>query len=144
MSGYADTSFLVSIYTLDSNSPAAIAAMRTGALPLLLTPLGENELVNTIYLRVFRRELQMTQAHSALGIFRNDVSDGMFQRKPLIPAVLEKAQLLSRKQTPRLGTRGINVLHVASALVWGASEMYTFDKTQRKLAEAEGLRVVPR
>ena len=143
MSGYADTSFLVSLYTVDINSFSAQALMQSASLPLLLTPLSEMELVNTLYLRLFRRELRAPQIHAAHAAFQSDIHDGMFQHRPLSMPVFDKAQTLSRKQTPRLGTRGIDVLHVASALVWGAETLYTFDRSQRRLAEAEGLRVRP-
>jgi hypothetical protein len=41
-----------------------------------------------------------------------------------------------------LGTRTLDVLHVASALVLGATYFYKFDRNQGKLAAAEGLRVL--
>jgi len=41
----------------------------------------------------------------------------------------------------RLGTRTLDVLHFASALVLKADTFYTFDVNQGKLAKAEGLAV---
>ena len=116
MSSYADTSFLVSLYTVDANSAVADALMRRAGLPILLTPLVETELVNTLYLRVYRRELRASQIHSAHALFQSDMAGGMFQPRPLSANVFDKARLLSRKQTPRLGTRALDVLHVASAI----------------------------
>ena len=46
MSGYGDTSFLVSLYVLDANSARAAAAMKHAKLPILLTAFGELELIN--------------------------------------------------------------------------------------------------
>jgi predicted nucleic acid-binding protein len=40
---------------------------------------------------------------------------------------------------PQLGTRTLDTLHVASALELGASEFWTFDQRQQKLAKAVGL-----
>ena len=54
----------------------------------------------------------------------------------------DRAKRLAEKQTLRLGTRTLDVLHVASALVLKADTFYTFDVNQRKMAKAEGL-VVP-
>ncbi|HMD32237.1 MAG TPA: type II toxin-antitoxin system VapC family toxin [Candidatus Acidoferrales bacterium] len=139
MSGYADTSFLASLYLPDANSPQAAGVMKRARLPILLTALGEVELTNALYLRVFRRELGAEQVHAAQAMFRGDVAEGIFQLKPLSRGVFEKAMLLSRKQTPRLGTRALDVLHVAAALVHQAETFYTFDRNQAKLAEGEGL-----
>ena len=41
-----------------------------------------------------------------------------------------------------MGTRTLDVLHVASALVLSATEFYTFDRNQSRLAAMEGLRVL--
>ena len=57
-------------------------------------------------------------------------------------AVLEQAAELSRQYTPTLGTRSLDVLHVASALALGMRQFVTYDKRQARLAEACGLKVV--
>lgn len=144
MSAYADTSFLASLYLPDANSPIAAGQMKGAKLPVLVTPIVEVELTNALYLRLFRRELVASQVHAAHALFRGDLADGVFQSKPVSAGMFEKAKLLSRKQTPRLGTRALDVLHVVSALVLEADTFYTFDRNQGKLAEAEGLRLKPR
>ena len=75
MSVYADTSFLVSLYTPDSNSRTAVEFMHRVELPLLMTPLGEVELMNALQLRVFRRELTSLQAKAAASAIRKDFDD---------------------------------------------------------------------
>lgn len=45
MSAYADTSFLVSLYTPDANSASAAAQMKRLRTPFFLTPFGEFELL---------------------------------------------------------------------------------------------------
>ena len=141
MSAYADTSFLVSLYVLDASSASAAREMKRAPLPLLLTPLGEVELTNALYLRLYRRELAARQVHAAQAMFRSDLADGIFELRPLSQGVFDRAVLLSRKQTPRLGTRALDVLHVSAALVHKAEGFYTFDRNQAKLATAEGLSV---
>ncbi len=139
MSVYADTSFLVSLYTLDSNSPAASRFMRSARLPLLFTPLGDLELLNAFHLRIFRRELSAAEVKSAVSSFRADTEAGVFVLKSLPLSAFERAKRIARDQTPSLGTRTIDVLHVASALVLRADALCTFDRHQRTLAKAEGL-----
>ena len=46
---------------------------------------------------------------------------------------------LSAQYTWTEGHRGFDVLHVATALHFGARELLTFDAKQKRLAEAEGL-----
>lgn len=77
----------------------------------------------------------------ALGAFRKDLANSLFDMMPFGAEMLRKASSISASQTPRLGTRALDVLHVASAMVLGAQEFYTFDRNQAKLADAEGLAV---
>ena len=142
MSVYADTSFLVSLYVLDANSARAAAQMKAVKLPVLLTPFGELELANALYLWVFRKELAPSRINAAHALFTKDIEDGIFELRSLSQTVYDRAKLIARKHTPHLGTRTLDVLHVASALVLQANVFYTFDRNQGKLAGAEGL-VVP-
>jgi predicted nucleic acid-binding protein len=139
---YADTSLLVSLYAPDSNSARAAAQMKSAPLPIHITQLGELELANALALRVFRRELTQVEVAAALAAFRADREAGVFFVSPLPTAAFEKARQLAHRRTPRLGTRTIDVLHVASALVLGARTFLTFDGNQEKLARAEGLRTL--
>ncbi len=141
MSAYADTSFLASLYVLDGNSALAAARMTRAQLPLLLTPLGELELTNAVSLRLFRKELSASQVKAALTLIRNDLQDGVLMVNALTASAFERAKQIARRQTPRLGTRTLDVLHVASALVLQADTFYSFDARQAKLAAAEGLLV---
>lgn len=138
---YCDTSFLVSLYVFDTNSALAAALMKKVQLPVLLTALGELELTNAISLRVFRKELLSYTARAARSLIRKDIEEGVLVLRPLSAAIYERAKQISRRQTPRLGTRTLDVLHVASAAVLQADKFYTFDGRQRKLARAEGLTV---
>jgi len=55
--------------------------------------------------------------------------------------VHQLAEGLSAKHTISNGHRFADILHVATALHLGASEFFTFDASQRKLVETEGLKV---
>ncbi len=142
MSSYCDTSFLVSLYLLDANSAAAAARMKLARLPILLTTFGELELTNAISLRLFRKELPPSRARAARALIRTDIEGGIFLLSPLSASVYERAKQLARRRTPRFGTRTLDALHVASALVLKAETFYTFDRRQRILAKVEGLTVI--
>lgn len=115
--------------------------MKTAALPLLLTSFGELELVNALSLRLFRKELTASQIKAVFVMFRKDIEAGIFIVNAMPARAYGKARQIAQKQTPRLGTRTLDVLHVASALVLQAQTFYTFDMRQAKLAAAEGLLV---
>jgi len=139
LSAYADTSFLVSLYILDSNSVRAASQMKQAKLPILLTSLGELELTNALSLRLFRKELLRSKMNAAHTLVRKDIEGDILVPKPLSAAMFEKAKRIARRRTPHLGTRTLDVLHVASALVLQADTFYTFDSNQGKLARLEGL-----
>ena len=136
---YADTSFLVSLYVQDANSARAVAnAPRM--LPVLLTPLTEHELRNAIRLCVFRRQITTAQREKALHDLENDKAAGVLHVAPLDwPKALKHAEALGRRHTEGLGARGMDILHVASALALKAERFVTFDQRQRELARLAGL-----
>ena len=138
---YVDTSFVISLYSLDANSAAAGQAMRASTGDRYITVFGELEVVNAFELRVFRKELSASQAQSSLKDFEKDVRDGIFLLRPLPEQVFDRAGQLSRQTTGRLGTRTADLLHVAAALELDADYLYSFDQQQRKLARSVGLKL---
>lgn len=139
---YTDTSFLVSLYVQDANSGRA-AALATGILPLLLTPLSEHELRNAIRLCVFRRQITSGQREKALHELDKDKAAGVLHGVPLDwPKAFKQAEALGRQHTEDHGNRGMDILHVASALALRAKRFATFDDRQRALAKLAGLDAV--
>jgi predicted nucleic acid-binding protein len=138
---YAEPSFLVSLYIPDINSAAALNAMQVSTGNLLITVLGELEVVNAFGLRVFRREASQAAAESALANFEKDLRGGTLQNRGLSDDVFERALQLSRQTTPKLGTRAADLLHVAAALEFGAEYLFSFDQKQRKLARSLHLKL---
>jgi predicted nucleic acid-binding protein len=106
---------------------------------VLLTSFGELELTNAIELRVFRRELTVSEVKAALAAFESDVGDGVFTVVPTAATMYERARQLARAHTAKMGTRTLDILHVAAALVLKADSFYTFDRRQRDLAKSENL-----
>lgn len=140
---YLDTSFVVSLYSLDTNSATAATLLPTVDDKFLITTLVELETVNALGLRQFRKEITNRQARASLLNFDVTVRSRVFQLCALPEAAFQKARQLSRELTPRLGTRTADLLHVAAAVELGASGFFSFDLQQRKMAEAAGLRLNP-
>ena len=139
MKAYADTSFVGSLYLQDSNSGQASERLRAFSPPLLLSSLGELELINAIELHLFRKELPESDITTALASFRADVESGVVAIRPMTESMYTEARRLSSRWTPTLGARSLDILQVAAALVLKADVFVTFDERQKKLAKAAGL-----
>ena len=139
----ADTSFLFSLYGNDAHTPRAVAWMKSQRTALALTVLGEYELGNALRFAEFRKVLAPGEAALFWAQFEADRVSGRLQVLVCnLADVVAEAMRLSATHTLAGGHRGFDILHVATALVMKANQIFTFDGNQRKLAEAEGL-VVP-
>ena len=143
MNAYADTSFFISLYGGDINSPEADAVIRRYRPVFFLTPFGEAEFANACEFRVFLKLWTAADARRVRDRFLSHIGSGVFQTAELRPQVWRMAITLSRRHTATLGTRGLEVIHVATALDLKPDVFCTFDERQRKLAKTEGLRVLP-
>jgi predicted nucleic acid-binding protein len=141
---YADTSYLLSLYTNDAHHAQAITLLKPLKAPLVLTPFQRYEVRNAIRLQVFRRDINPHEEVSVLHEIEQDVQAGFLRAETLVWGdVFEQAEKLSSEFTAKLGTRGMDVLHVATAMVIGAPEFFTFDLRQKALATKAGLKVLP-
>ena len=141
MSTYADTSFIVSLYAPDANSAEAIRRFDAVSLPLLFTSFGELELANALQLRVFRKQVEAHEIRGAYNAFRQHVRTGTIIIHSMADEIFEASLQLAQRYTARLGVRSPDILHVGSALVLGADIFHTFDRNQKKLAAAVGLKI---
>ena len=137
---YADTSFLFSLYVPDANSSAAAAIMKRIKPPLLATDFVEFEFFNALNGRIFRKELRASEEQAVLLAFSKDIHAGAIRIVPISAATFASARRIARTHTRLLGTRALDVLHVASALTLRANSFCTFDKNQARLAAALALR----
>jgi hypothetical protein len=53
-------------------------------LPVLITPLGELDLINAVQLRLFREEVRLSEARAARAALRADLRGGVFAMQALI------------------------------------------------------------
>lgn len=140
---YVDPSALRSLYLHDDRSPRFCAWRRRtrGALPV--TRFGRAEVVNSIQLAVHRGTINAEVAALAAADFESDLAEGRLQLvDALWRRMLDLAAELSQEHTAKLGTRTLDVLHVASAVALGAQRFVTYDIRQAALAKAVGLRVL--
>jgi predicted nucleic acid-binding protein len=144
VSVYIDTAILVKTYVFETDSPEAIAIVEAAGDPLIFSHLHAVEIPNAIRLKRFRREITRAQETAAIRAFRADVDAGRLARPDYdLAEVFILAERLSAKRSGDLGTRSLDVLHVAAALECGCTGLVSFDERQRKIAARAGLKVTP-
>jgi predicted nucleic acid-binding protein len=144
MNVYADTGFVVSLYKAETTSRTAAETMVHLQAPVWLSQLGELELHNAFQLAIFRGEIDSVSALQKKQLFAEDLANGVFTILPVPAASLyQKAIELAERHSATLGTRSLDLMHVAAALILKADLFLSFDERQRKAAEAEGIAIGP-
>jgi predicted nucleic acid-binding protein len=144
MVAFADTGFVASLYLKESTSAQARAAIQAAPVVLPLTPLAMLELRNAFNRAVQRQRITAAQRDALWQDVEADIASGFLVLTPVASDELHrKARELSDRHTPTLGTRSLDLLHIAAASILGAKEFFSFDDRQRKAAAGEGLKVKP-
>lgn len=138
---YFDTSFLSSLYSPDSNSPSALAAVPTGPAVKLVTHLSELEFRNALQLRVFRRESTLENATATQSVWQKNLADAHFELCPLPEGWIQRCHRIAQQATARLGIRTLDLIHLAAAVELEADALFSFDEKQRRLARELKLKV---
>jgi len=109
------------------------------------TPLAELEVTNTLRRALRERAITRAEHDAAFRQIEADLADGILVWRDTPQSELYRiARELSRRHTPEISARSLDILQTASAIVTGADTLCSFDHRQRKLAEAAGLKVLPR
>ncbi len=140
----ADTSFLVSLYGVDINTPAARTWMAANAEPILLTGALRFETENALRLACFRGRISSAELEQALAEIESDIIQGILISAPLASDMhWEECRRISAAQTLATGSRAFDITHVAAAVVLKAGVFLSFDGRQRLLAGLMGISVAP-
>ncbi len=140
---YVDPSALLKLYLNEPESRAMTAWRAKATGPLSVTHHGRVELVNGIALAAHRRLIDESAFKAALAALDDDFEQGRYTQADLLwRAALQRAADLSRNFSRTLGTRSLDVLHVASALELGFRSFISFDLRQQKLVRAVGLKLL--
>lgn len=149
---YADSSFLVSLLSADLGTSKAKDVMRSLSRPILcFGDLHQMEVRNTLRAIQFI-ETTNSPANRHAEILQNRLrSEARLARlvaaKALRPTTLDAAEMvsqfesLSAAHTAELGTRTLDILHVAAACLIQPEEFITTDARQAALAKRAGLNV---
>lgn len=143
---YADTSFLFAIYQRgDVFHVPAKKLMARLKEPIALTLLGELELLNNVHRGMADKVIDQREHDSIFRQISDDEAEGILVRRAVNEIELyARARALSKKFTPEIHARSLDILHVATAEVLRISPFVSFDARQRMLAQKAGLAVLPR
>jgi predicted nucleic acid-binding protein len=144
MKPFADASFLVSFSAEDEHSAQADRWWRRNLVPMFTSRLSLFEAENTIRVMRVARKLSSSEMNHALATLQRAQLEGFIELwevpvRRLYPA----ARRLSQHHNKEKGFGAMDILHVASALDMGCDTLLSFDGSQRELAKAEGLSVLP-
>ena len=144
MSATADSSLIVSLYLPEPNSALADAACNSMPPPIRLTDWRRVEISSAFQRAVKNGRITAAQAFLLWQDFENDVASGRFEVVGVNhSSVLARALVLTQKHAATIGTRTLDVIHIATALEFSATDFLSFDNRQRQAASAEGLMVLP-
>jgi predicted nucleic acid-binding protein len=140
---YVDPSALLKLYLHEPES-RPMAAWRAGARrPLAVSLFARVEVVNGIGLALARKFISRPIYRAALAALDDDFAQGRLVFADISwRAALRLADEISRRHSPTIACRTLDILHVASALALQRRYFLTFDIRQGKLAAAVGLKVI--
>lgn len=139
---YADTSFQIAAYIVDSHSSLAVSRLATKPR-ICLTPFSRSEVANAIYRQAFSGRLTLAETLKAWQFFESDCAAGVWETTAFPNRAWETCADLARRYSPTLGARTLDSLHVACALELKAQKFWTFDERQARLAQEVGLDTNP-
>lgn len=145
MSTYVDSALFVKSYIYEVDSRETIALLDSIEPPHHLSPLHELEILNAIRLKHFRGEITMAQEKAAAKAFREDLQSGFFE--PITGDLLNifiRAEKLSAAYSSAIGSRSLDLWHIAAAMELKCGTFVSYDHRQRTVAAKAGLRVLPK
>lgn len=140
---YLDTSAFVKLYIRESGSESVQRIIEAQDDPLPVWELLEAEFMNALRLKMFWKELDAESVNRLLHLFVRRRRKGFYFLPEIDRAALMADFRTLSAETPRLGCRTLDILHVACALQVEPTLFLTFDQRQRDLARHAGLDVGP-
>lgn len=129
---------------MDANTSEAQAWLSASKVPLQFAPLHSLEVRNALRLGIFRGIFLPADVAVAWQNLEDDLRAGRLMRTAVNwAAAFRIAARLSDRYSAEIGTRSLDVLHVACAKAVRSTTFLSFDARQRNLATAAGLNVAP-
>jgi predicted nucleic acid-binding protein len=137
---YADSSFVVSLYTYEVHSAESRRRIAS-SLPIWFTPLHQAEWAHAMGQHVFQGKMIVAQAQQLDRLLEKDRGQGLWLEAEVPEDAFEVCADLAQRYGFRLGMRTLDSLHVACALQFKAEQFWNYDERQAKLANIVGLKL---
>lgn len=144
MSAYADSGLLASLYLEESTSAAATEMVTGQSTKIIISWLTKLEVENAFLRAAFRNKITQAEANMLIAQFRSNIATEAYEHvTPGPEALYTESSRLAEHHTTTIGARTLDLLHVATAVMFGATHFLSFDHRQRNVARALGLNVLP-
>ena len=136
---YLDTSAFLKLYVRETGSDEVQRAIAAQSEPLPVWEILEMELYNALQLKVFWKELNQSEADYQSSLFEQRKARGLYY----VPEIRRTELMVDfrrlSRHTAKLGSRTMDILHVACACQLKPDGFLSFEKRQNQLAEIAGL-----
>lgn len=140
---YIDSSVLVKLYYPEPKSKVFSEWIIKQKQAILFTQFHELEIINAFSLKVFRNEITVESFNAFRDIIEKDKAAGILEViNPDWFEVLMEALKISKRSSHTIGTRFLDIIHVASADTLHCDTFLTNDKRQLNAALGIGLNVM--
>lgn len=137
---YIDSSVLVKLYYPEPESKVFSEWIRNQKQTILFTHFHELEITNAFALKVFRNEISEKSFNDLQSIIVKDKALGVLDViNPDWSDVLLVSLKISKRMSPSVGSRSLDIIHVASADILDCDTFLTNDKRQLDAAGRIGL-----
>ena len=141
---YLDTSALIKLYIRESASEEVQHWVASQDEPLPVWELQEMELVNALYLKVFWKDISLRDAETQIDLFRKRQDKGYYVHPDFDRLSWVEMFFRVCRATPELGSRTLDIQHVACACLLDPDAFVSYDERQRNLATKLNLPVLPK
>ena len=140
MSVEHDSGELVRLYVREERSDHVARLVANRAEAIIVNGLHALAVGDALRPKRFREEIDDEQLSASMSMVTGDLASGRLIRSGVDwQSVYVEAERLSVAATTEVGVRTIDLVHVAAALVRGASWLVSLDRRQRAAAGLAGL-----
>lgn len=140
---YVDSSVLVKLYYPEPESKVLAEWIKKQKQAITFTPFHELEITNAFALKVFGNEISEEKFKDFRIILEKDKAAGVLNVvTPDWSDVLLESIKISKRSSSVIGTRSLDIIHVASADILNCDTFLTNDKRQLSAAHTIGINAI--
>jgi predicted nucleic acid-binding protein len=140
---FFDTGVVLKLVVEEPLSATARSYVARRSVSVLFTRLVELEVENALQALAFRKAITKVQLFGARRLVGELIQEGRFRRVNLsLDRIATEALRLASVVTAKTGCRTLDLMHVATAKLFGVGEFVSTDKRQLVAARICGLRAI--